>query len=193
MQSLALFPLKIILFPGVSLDLQIFEQRYLKLISHCMKSDEPFGIVGIKSGNEVGDSPELYDIGTSVSIQDWQQLANGLLGISVLGQQRFRILATEQDDDQLVRAQIEWLPHEHDGPLSENYQGLKDLLLDLSRHPGAETFRLNPETQNLASLGWQLSQVLPLDDLQKMELLEMTEPVKRIEKLVDWVEELSRR
>jgi len=43
--SLALFPLNTVLFPGCTLDLQLFEARYLDMISRCMKKGESFGVV----------------------------------------------------------------------------------------------------------------------------------------------------
>ena len=52
-EELPLFPLSAVLLPGGRLPLQIFEPRYLDLVSHCMKTDSGFGIVRITSGHEV--------------------------------------------------------------------------------------------------------------------------------------------
>lgn len=193
MQRLALFPLQLVLFPGLSLDLQIFEQRYLRLVSETLKSGNPFGIVSISDDPEEDGSTSFFASGTSVQITNWDQLDNGLLGISVQGQRRFEVVSTEVDPDNLIWAEVNWLEPEPDVELAEDYLGLKELLTDLAKHPGAATFRLNPDTRNATELGFQLAQVLPLEDEQKLELLCMHNPIERLELLSDWVENLSQQ
>ena len=79
----ALFPLNSVLFPGCTLPLQIFEQRYLRLIKTCMRDNHGFVVILISVGKEVGDTPETYSIGTYVEIVDWEMLENGLLGVTL--------------------------------------------------------------------------------------------------------------
>ena len=201
MARLALFPLQLVLFPGLSLDLQIFEQRYLRLVAESLKTGEPFGIVPIRmeseSESETESEPEeelsFFANGTAVHITDWSQLANGLLGISVQGERRFEVQSTDIDPDNLIWAEVTWLENEPDVALADDYLGLQELLTDLARHPGASTFRLNPQTRNATELGFQLAQLLPLEDEQKLELLCMHNPIERLELLSDWVENLSQR
>lgn len=89
--KLPLFPLNAVLFPGCRLDLQIFEARYLDMISRCMKQGTGFGVVTIGEGREVGEAPSrLAMVGCEASVRDWQQRPNGLLGIRVEGGRRFR-------------------------------------------------------------------------------------------------------
>jgi hypothetical protein len=73
--------------------LQIFEQRYLDLVKESMRSGEGFGIVRIERGAEVADDdlPDARAGGHVARIVDWDQLDNGLLGITVAGRQRFRL------------------------------------------------------------------------------------------------------
>ena len=52
MADLALFPLRTVLFPGGLLELKIFETRYLDLISRCLREQQSFGVVALKSGHE---------------------------------------------------------------------------------------------------------------------------------------------
>ena len=71
--SLALFPLNTVLFPGCTLDLQLFEARYLDMISRCMKKGESFGVVCILDGSEVGMAPDGYAlIGCEALIRDFK-------------------------------------------------------------------------------------------------------------------------
>lgn len=193
MADLALFPLQMPLFPTLSIDLQIFEQRYLRLVSSNMRSGGPFGVVAISDGEETGDTPAIYPVGTSATIQDWNQLDNGLLGITVRGGERFRVVSSRVEEDGLVRAEVEWLGEEAAYSVSEDYRELMDLLQDLARHPGAATFQIDPDTTDASRLGWQLAQVLPLSDDDKQALLAMQEPIERLEKLTDMVAELSQQ
>jgi Lon protease-like protein len=78
--------------------LQIFEQRYLDLVRDSMKNAEPFGVVWIRSGSEVAQvertGPDLGDYGTCARIVDWDQLPNGLLGITIEGAERFDLFTS---------------------------------------------------------------------------------------------------
>src|SRR3569623_49234 len=106
---LPLFPLNSVLFPGGVLPLRIFEPRYMEMVSVCMKEQSGFGVSLILSGKEVGEAATTYEVGTLVNIIDWDQRDDGLLGITVQGQQRFRIHATNVRSSQLVMAEVELL------------------------------------------------------------------------------------
>jgi len=89
--AIPLFPLNIVLFPDGPLPLRIFETRYVDMVRTCMREDRGFGVVLISAGLEAGPA-ETYDVGTTAKIIDFHQLPDGLLGLSCVGQQRFRIL-----------------------------------------------------------------------------------------------------
>src|SRR5512139_2924175 len=94
-----LFPLHTVLFPGGPLALRIFEPRYLDMISRVMKEERRFGICLIQEGEEVGDAAQPHTIGTLGRISYFNRRSDGLLGITVQGEQRFRILKTEIQPD----------------------------------------------------------------------------------------------
>ena len=52
-EQIPLFPLRVVMFPGGRLDLQIFERRYIDLVSHCMRTSTGFGVCLLKEGEEV--------------------------------------------------------------------------------------------------------------------------------------------
>jgi len=117
---LPLFPLDTVLFPGCILDLQLFEARYLDMISRCLKAGHGFGVVRILQGLEVGPAATAFaGIGCEAVIRDWQQQPNGLLGIRVEGQRRFDIERTEVQADQLIMAEVRWRPEPDDAPLDD--------------------------------------------------------------------------
>ena len=108
--NLPLFPLNTVLFPGCMMDLQLFEPRYLDMISRCMKQGHGFGVVGIVSGAEVGEAAGQFSaIGCEALIRDFQQRPNGLLGIRVEGGRRFRVQHAHVLPDKLTMAEVEWL------------------------------------------------------------------------------------
>ncbi|MDX1736021.1 MAG: LON peptidase substrate-binding domain-containing protein, partial [Halioglobus sp.] len=111
MTELPLFPLSSVLVPHGRMPLRIFEQRYLDLVRETMRSEEPFGVVWIRHGSEVAGngraSPELGDYGTTARIVDWDQLANGLLGITIEGGQRFDLFDTTARANGLVVGQVD--------------------------------------------------------------------------------------
>ena len=106
--NLPLFPLNTVLFPGCVLDLQIFEARYLDMISRCMKQGSGFGVVCIIEGAEVGDAASHFAaIGCEARVCDFQQRPNGLLGIRVEGGRRFRVERAQVLPDQLTIADVQ--------------------------------------------------------------------------------------
>ena len=106
--TLPLFPLNTVLFPGCMLDLQIFEARYLDMVSRCMKQGQGFGVVCIIDGAEVGEAAGQFSaIGCEALIRDFEQRPNGLLGIRVEGGRRFRVQHAQVLPDQLTLAEVE--------------------------------------------------------------------------------------
>jgi Lon protease-like protein len=92
---LPLFPLNVVLFPGQTLPLHIFEPRYRVMIQRCVENNEPFGVV--LAQNEEPDQP--CDIGTSARVTEVKRLPDGRLNILTLGEERFRLLDFRVGDD----------------------------------------------------------------------------------------------
>ena len=89
--QLPLFPLNLVLFPGMDLPLHIFEERYKDMIGECLSQDSPFGVVLIKEGLEVGEAAEPERIGTSTRILRSELLDQGRMNIITKGERRFEI------------------------------------------------------------------------------------------------------
>ena len=89
--QLSLFPLNLVLFPGMDLPLHIFEERYKDMIGECMNQDAPFGVVLIKEGLEVGAPADPERIGTSTRILRSELLDQGRMNIMTKGERRFEI------------------------------------------------------------------------------------------------------
>lgn len=175
MTELPLFPLSGVLLPYGRMPLQIFEPRYLDLVRDCMKSDSPFGVVWIRRGAEVAQrgraSAELGDYGTSARIVDWDQLSNGLLGITIEGAGRFDLFETSTRSNGLVVGQVELKPAVVPAPMSDVWVSLLDVLRSLETHPHVERMKLRVDYNDAWQVAYTLVQLLPLDEALKYELL----------------------
>jgi Lon protease-like protein len=89
--SMPLFPLKTVLFPGMLLPLHIFEERYKTMVRECLEKEEPFGVVLLKGGSEVGEMVEPHRVGTSAIIARATKLTGERYNILSVGYQRFRV------------------------------------------------------------------------------------------------------
>jgi len=105
--ELRLFPLHTVLFPRMTLPLHVFEPRYRTLVSECMEANEPFGVVLIRAGVEVGGPAVPHVMGCTARIRSIDSTADGRLQLTVIGERRFRILRLF-DDRPYLRAEVEW-------------------------------------------------------------------------------------
>src|SRR5262249_39608867 len=72
-----LFPLNVVLFPGMPLPLHVFEPRYQEMVQACMESDRTFGVCLIRSGQEVGGPADPHPVGTTCEILEASSLGEG--------------------------------------------------------------------------------------------------------------------
>ncbi len=90
--ELPLFPLHTVLCPGVALPLKVFEERYRSLTRRCLERDEPFGVVLIREGREVGPgAASIATVGTMAEIREASKYSDGRYDLLVVGTRRFRI------------------------------------------------------------------------------------------------------
>ncbi|HXH02338.1 MAG TPA: LON peptidase substrate-binding domain-containing protein [Candidatus Competibacteraceae bacterium] len=181
-REIPLFPLNTVLFPGGPLSLRIFEPRYLDMVSERLRLDEPFGVVLIREGQEVGSAARFHEVGTLARIVDFDRLEDGLLGITCRGEGKFRVLAHHVRHDQLVLGEIEHLPEEPRLPIGLEHQRLRQLLWDILGRDEVEAYRrlLSEDWDSAAWLGYRLSELLPMPLIAKQALLELEDPTQRL-------------
>ena len=178
-----LFPLHNVLFPGGVLPLRIFEPRYLEMVSACMKEGTGFGIALILSGSEVGEAAKTYDVGSYARIIDWNMRNDGFLGISVQSEQRFRILASEVRPNQLIYAEVEMLEERQSQAFPQEYRAAVALLRDIINKVGGHYAEIPPRYDDPLWVSGRLAELLPIEPLQKQHLLQMDDPLQRLERL----------
>ena len=196
--DIPLFPLNIVLFPGGRFDLQIFERRYIDLVSHCMRTGTGFGICLLKSGDETNGNnlnQTVYNTGTYAKIVDWDQLESGLLGITVEGAVKFVAQDFWKEEDDVLHASVEFSDIESTEadviPLGDEYTALSELLRNLEDHPLVAGRNLSIDYSDLRQLGWRLSELIPLGIDVRQELLEKNDPVERVSKIEKLVSEMA--
>jgi Lon protease-like protein len=96
--ELPLFPLHSVLCPGVALPLHIFEERYRLMVSRCIERSEPFGVVLIREGHEVGPlTVRVAEVGTTALIREAGRYPDGRMDIMTVGGRRFRVHGVDGD------------------------------------------------------------------------------------------------
>lgn len=195
MIDIPLFPLGTVLFPSGRLPLQIFERRYVDMISKCMREGTGFGVVWIRRGTEVAEASvtnlDLGDYGTMATIVDWDQLSNGLLGITIEGAERFHIDAVWREDSGLNMARVDVEPRPDSVEIPEEGRSMIDVLAGLQRHPEVRRLGLTVDTGNAWNICHVLTQLLPIDNSVKYELLGITDINVYVDELDELLSELS--
>ncbi len=182
--QIPLFPLRTVLYPGGPLPLRIFEPRYIDMISKCLKSDSPFGVLLIREGNETG-AASTYDVGTLARIIDWYQGSDGLLGITAVGERRFRLISSVREADGLNIGNVELLPTEAGPALPEEYKPLANILSGVLDDLGRLYESLEKNYDDAGWVGYRFAEILPITPEQKQSCLEADDPVTRLEMMRD--------
>ena len=150
------------------------------MISKCLKNDSPFGVLLIRSGSETGPA-STYDIGTLARITDWYQGSDGLLGITAVGEQRFRLLSSSRQADGLNIGQIEILGDVAGPTLPDEYKPLAQILSGVLDDLGRLYESLDRNYDDADWVGYRFAEILPITAEQKQSCLEAEDPVLRLE------------
>jgi len=182
-----MFPLGSVLFPAMPLALQVFEERYLKMMGTVLDAEESeFGVVLIERGSEVGGGDQRFDIGTTAQVLQ-VEAPDGPLQVVARGGRRFRV-SKWIEEEPFPRAEVEFLdvfePGDVPGEelvLTENVvrETLEYLAtLDLSL-PWPTDIELATDPVEKA---WQLAGISPLGTLDHQDLLMLDSPVELLDK-----------
>ena len=193
--EIPLFPLSVVLFEGGQLPLQIFETRYLDMVSRCLREEIPFGVVLIRSGRDARLSPndhqpEIFEVGSEATIVNFNQLSNGFLSIVVRGGRKIRILESWEQPDHLLIAEVEYIPREPEMAIGKEHQVLVDILKELIKHPMVEKLELDIDYSDARSVGRRLAELLPIDLEIKQRLLQLQRPRERLSEITRLVSKL---
>ena len=188
MNEIPLFPLNTVLFPRGVLPLRIFETRYLDMVSRCLKQGEGFGVCLIQEGQETGKA-KMHTVGTLAEIGDWSRGEDGLLHIVAQGTRRLKVNKVRTQADGLNLGEVEVLPDDPLLPIPDAQRMLPEILRQILVQIGTEW-----PAVDYADAGWvgnRLAEVLPISLAQRQYLLQVDDPLKRLEILATLVQSLS--
>jgi uncharacterized protein len=185
-QELPLFPLGTVLFPGGPLSLRVFEPRYLDMVRRCLRTQQPFGVVLILQGAEVGTIEAVADTGTTARIVDFDTRADGLLGLECVGERRFRLVRRWQQADGLHLAESDYLPDERPQALPGDYAHLGELLREVLPRLGGAYVHVEAHYEDAGWVGDRWAELLPLTPAEKLRLLELADPLARLAQVAAW-------
>jgi Lon protease-like protein len=159
-----------------------------------MKSDSPFGVLLIKDGHESGTAT-TYTVGTLAKITDFYQGSDGLLGITALGGQRFRLLSSERLHDGLNVADVELIEAEVSSPLPDEFQAMRSMLAHILDDLGRLYETQDRAMSDAVWVTYRFLEILPIDLEQKQLSLESSDTrarLKLVNELLDCVRGPSR-
>lgn len=197
--SLPLFPLETVLFPGGRLPLRVFEVRYLDMVRKCQHAGAPFGVVALASGREVRQAgapqEQFHDTGTLAVIEQLETPQPGLITLLVRGTQRFRIHQRSHLPHGLWVADVEQIMEDAPVPVPEDLrkvaQALSQVLHTLrDRHPDS-ALPIAPSPEQANDCGWVANrwcELLPVPLVLKQQLMELENPLVRLELVGDILE-----
>ena len=188
--KLPVFPLGLVVLPGTIQTLQIFEPRYLSMVKDCMNSESGF-VITLSNDNVSGES--FMSQGTFVDIIDFNQLPNGLLGITVKGREKVSIKSIEQVESGLHYASISPIaePVVDDQAVLAKFPDLINVLSQLKEHPQVKLLPLEIDMLSAESVSYQLAGLIPITPMQKQTLLEAFDSKQRMNILAKLVNKIS--
>jgi len=201
---LALFPLKSVLFPGGWLRLRVFEPRYLDLMRRCEASGQPFGVVSLIEGGEVREREgegfrreRFHEVGTLAEVVQIERPQAGLMNICARGTRRFRLSSSECLSHGLWVGKAEALAEDPrvslPGEFSDVAQLLRSLLHRLETGAAVADLPIQPP-YDWDDCGWLANrwcELLPLADGERQRLMQMDNPLLRLELVADQLDGLG--
>lgn len=184
---LPLFPLGTVLFPGMLLPLHLFEERYLRLIEERQGVDPIFGVILTLHGREVGDRPDVHEVGTAATLVGLGRYPGGRYDAVIRGTQRFRADRGHWENGYLT-APVRWLEEEAGGAHNDRLasrvsRSYENFLAALEQATNVDAPR-DPLELAPAELAYALCARLPLNTWEQQRLLEAPTTADRLDDLL---------
>jgi Lon protease-like protein len=185
---LPLFPLHCVLLPGATIGVRVFERRYLDLVRDCGRNGGSFGVCLILEGSEVGAAATPAAYGVEVKVEDFDVGADGVLVLRLRGMRRFHVLRARVRDSGLVIGDVAWCEPDSDDELRPEHGLLATLLEHMLEQAGGEYASASTaQLDQAAWVSWRLAELLPLGEQQRLALLQMDDPHRRLDQLLCWI------
>jgi len=168
------------------LPLRIFEQRYIDMVRECSASDSCFGVC-LVSHSENGHQPASHvRTGTTAEICDFSMLDDGLLGITTRGKQKFLVQKTRMRKNGLLMAEVALLAETSSVEVPDQYSVLSMIAGRFMEQLHGNYPAFQPQLlQDANWVGYRLTELLPLENEEKQVLLEISDPLERLQLLLE--------
>jgi Lon protease-like protein len=185
--TLPMFPLNAVLFPGVSVPLEVFEDRYRALVHHLLRVPDPaerlFGSVAIREGYEVGDhgAQSLCKVGCRVQLTEVEPHPDGTFSIVAVGLERIEIERLDVTGPFPVGHVVERpesvavVPEDVLEQARATFTAYRAALAGLRSDPYTGTLPKDP-----SYLSWTLAACAPLPMQERQSLLEAEDATERL-------------
>jgi ATP-dependent Lon protease len=186
--ELPLFPLPLVLFPGVPLPLHVFEERYRRLLADVRVSNNLFGLSYFEPGGEA-ERPEVGSVGCATEVIEVESLPDGRSNILTVGVARYRIEGYAERGDPYLVARVEFFEDDGGDPevlrkraaeVAEMFKRIARAMREINDERGAL-----PElpVENPERLSFLVAAVLEMDAESKQELLELRSTAERLRRV----------
>lgn len=171
--SLPLFPLSAHILPGGRMALRIFEPRYVRMVKEACAGQTGFVICMLNSLGDKSQNKHIYPVGTYVTVEDFDLLDDGLLGITVQGHRCVKILSVESADDHLRVGQCEWLENWVGEGIKDDVKPMEQRLRELfDKYPEVKNLYDTPEFDNPIWVIYRWLELIPVNAEQKQQFLQ---------------------
>ena len=189
LSDLPLFPLPVVLFPGVPLPLHIFEQRYRQMLLDIRLANNLFGLAYFDPTTTENEVPPAGHVGCVAEVTETQTLADGRSNILTLGVIRYRIESYVERGAPYLVAQVSYFEDDEEdesllaGPakdVADTFTRIAQAVRTINDERAALPDISNTEPQRLSFL---VAAAMEIDAEVKQELLELRSTSERLERL----------
>jgi uncharacterized protein len=188
MKELALFVLNSFILPEGRMRLRVFEQRYVRLVSEASSGKRDFAMAQMNPYVSQHHPDRILPLATRVKIDDFEQLEDGLLGITIAGVEKVQIVNRWQETDKLHVAQVETV---HSWPALDTAAEYKPLIHQLEKmlqqHPSLQELYPQPKYHDASWLASRYLELLPMQPALKQMLASETSPAPCLDSLQAWL------
>ena len=188
---LPLFPLPLVLFPGVPLPLHIFEPRYRRMLTDIRAKDNLFGLSFFDAEASGREVPPAGHLGCVAEVTEVQQLPDGRSNVLTLGLIRYRVEAYVERDDPYLVAEVSFFEDEAEDEdlLAQRVEETSSMFMRIAR----AVRTINDDRAGLPELphteperlSFLIAAAMELSNEVKLELLELRSTAERLERLRD--------
>ena len=192
-RELPLFPLPVVLFPGMPMPLHIFEPRYRQMLTDIRAADSLFGLSYFEAGSSEKDIPPAGHVGCAAEITETQGLPDGRSNVLAVGVIRYRVEDYVERNDPYLVVRVNFFEDEEDdsGALGANARAVAAIFMRV-----ANAIRvINDERGNLPDisdtdpqrLSFLVAAAMEIEPETKQQLLELRSTAERLNRLRDFL------